>query len=159
VRSPLADALIKVARSYLAVRELEPNRGREIDRWNEEVGAELGSAYQCSFVSHCIERACVALERPRPVMRYASTFHFWSEAKACRMVKPASEAIPGDLGVILQGKTWRHVGVVVQGASEGFLRLIEANVGSDRPGDRRGVHEKRRACSELAGVIRLPGIS
>jgi len=45
---------IDTAKSYLHVREQRPNRGKEIDAFNREVGNALGSPYCAAFAGYCI---------------------------------------------------------------------------------------------------------
>lgn len=48
---------LKIALSYVGLREIGPNRHPAIDRWNQRVGVPVGSSYCASFVSFCLDSA------------------------------------------------------------------------------------------------------
>jgi hypothetical protein len=135
-----ANEIIKVAESYLNVREDGYNRSPEIDIWNGFTGVELGSPYCASFVSwvHHIAgvKAPVSAWAPDQVSSHNVQF---------------SEVKSGDVfGIYFPSKKRvAHVGFVKK-MSGSFLLTVEANTspdavaGSNSDRDGQGVYSRRR---------------
>lgn len=66
-----ADRTLAEAERWIGVRELRPNRGPQIDAWNREAGAPLGSSYCASFGTHDLNVAQAEYPRTRSALARA----------------------------------------------------------------------------------------
>jgi hypothetical protein len=142
--SELGAKAIEVARQYLTVREVTPNRHPDIDRWLKACGVKPPAAYCAAFVSWCVLRA-------------SEGRGFKDSAGALRLVErnPDRKLEPIDAAVLLatpepvifvidhgQGKGHAGFALSIDGDT---MTTLEANTGpgpavaaKDRDGD--GVH-------------------
>jgi CHAP domain len=156
--------LTDTADNYLNIREIEPNRSPDIDRWNNDVGAPLGSPYCASYTSAMLEKA----HTYSPKTRTALARNFWNKANrndrhtAREILNGQYSVQEGDIVVWARGNTIRgHVGIAYRNWYGKAGRTIEANTSSGVRGsqfDGDGVHLRRRAIEpynyfKIMGVI------
>lgn len=133
---PRRQAIIARAAACVGIVELDGNRGREIDEWNERAGARLGSSWCASFASWCISVAGL------PEVKEAGAQALGKRFPATRSPRP------GDLGWFRTGKWEGHIGPYIGGDAD-FAALIEGNSGN---GVR--VVRRRRDLLEFSRVVR-----
>lgn len=132
---PRRQAIVSRAGACVGIVEVGENRGREIDAWNERVGAALGSPYCAAFASWCISVPGLPSVKEKG-------------AQALGRLFPATRApLPGDLGWFRTGKWQGHIGPYIGGDAE-FAALIEGN-------HRNGVRvvQRRRDQLEFSRVV------
>lgn len=128
---------LRIASSYVGLRELSPNRHPVIDRWNTQVGAPLGSPYCASFVSFVLDSSTakyppIRTARSRAFVRYGIP------------IDRADIRVGGIFVWIRKGGG--HIGFV-RGYYKSGWRTIEANTSSGRYGSQYngdGVWERIR---------------
>ena len=135
-----ANEIIKVAESYLNVREEGYNRSPDIDTWNTFSGVDLGSPYCASFVSwvhHIVGvRAPVSAWAPDQVKTKNVQFSEVKQGDVFGLYFPSKQRVA-------------HVGFVKK-MSSSFLITVEANTspdaiaGSNSDRDGQGVYSRRR---------------
>ncbi len=146
--------LLSVAASYVGVTEVPPksNRGPEVDRFNLEASAPLGSMWCASFVSYVILRAGVGT-RPitsvQTIYNRAKNLGVWSSTPSVGAVFLQITGVHGLDGV---DAGHNHTGLVTAVNPDGSVQTIEGNASSMV---RREVHPNAQgAASEInAGYV------
>jgi hypothetical protein len=95
------------AKSYLYVREQQPNRSFEIDLWNKYVHNRLGDPYCAAFVSYCTDGQPVKSGLARAHAK--GKFHTIGE-----VLRKSYIVKPGDKIIWARGNTLKgHIGLVL----------------------------------------------
>ncbi len=135
--SAFVDALLAAARATLGTKEEGgKNRGHQIDGWNRDAGAALGSPWCAAWVYGMHKVAAALLGIPNPCPRTAGALKMWHMApESSRRPLPA----PGDVFVLDTGDPggFGHVGIVEAVTPDGnTIVTLEGN--SNEAGSREG---------------------
>lgn len=153
--SRLGQECLKIARSYVGMKEQGRNRGPLIDKFNRTAGVELGSPWCATSASYIIGQACYATGILRPLPGFASCARILQQARELGLVVAPSNCRPGDLFVYVNSDGTGHMGWIASHPTEGKVTTLEGNTnpGGERDGD--GFYERRRTVSGFDGVIRV----
>lgn len=136
---------LRIAESYLHVREIGNNSSPEIDQWLKYVGLNPGNPYCAAFVSFCIAEA--GAREPPVKSGLARHFIRSNSIPASKVLIGIEQIPPGSIVVWRRGNTiFGHVGIVKQwDKAKGIT--IEANTSSGERGsqsDGDGVYIRSR---------------
>lgn len=143
--------LIKYAQKYLYVRETSINRSIEIDSFNTNVGAPLGSPWCASYISYIYDFFNI----DNPSSAWSPSWGLKENIVYRQKQTKKVEIKPGDVICLYYSKLNRigHVGIVIC-IDEKFIYTIEGNtnVYGSREGD--GVYLKKRELSKIYCITR-----
>lgn len=140
---PRRQAVIKEAADWLGTKETGgPNRGTQIDLWNQRCGAPLGSPWCASFASWCI--SVPGLQE----VKIASAIELGQSLRVPSFVTP------GDVMWFRTGPGTGHCGIII-GVGPGEVATIEGNHGDQVAMVRRSLGEIQ-FCTNLSSE--RPGI-
>jgi peptidoglycan hydrolase-like protein with peptidoglycan-binding domain len=149
--SPLAKAMLDVARSQVGVREQGgANRGPPVEKYLAAVGLPPGHAWCVAFLIWCAKEACQRLGAVCPLPPVASVHVLWNRTPETMRIPPSAPqeedlrlVKPGALYLIDHGQDMGHAGLVLSATSNGLLGIEgNTNIAGSREGD--GVYEKSR---------------
>lgn len=122
------------ARKYLYVREIKPNRSKEIDKWNNLVGAPLGSSYCAAFVGSMLKLNNIDNPRASALARNYYT-NGYKRFTAGDVLLGRVQIKEGDIIVWARGNTINgHVGFANKDWIKDKGETIEANTSSGAKG-------------------------
>jgi hypothetical protein len=144
--------LVKIAESFIGVKEQGNNRGGMVEEFQKAVdGKANGEPWCMGFAQYCIQKAEAVYFEKSGIFPSESVYEVWNRSPLdVRSPVP----VPGSL---MLWQFWRdghptrmgHVGIVKQVYENGFLDVIEGN--TTQPGgatlvirDGDGVYLKRR---------------
>lgn len=141
--------------SQLYVREIAPNRSPEIDTYNRNVKAPLGSKWCASFVSYNLTYFGI----PNPNSAWSPSFSAAKDVIWKPKMKTALTPDTGDVVSYYNAKLKRvyHVGVFGYFDKNGVPIVYEGNTsggfgGVDNDGD--GVYKKKRDLNKIYAISR-----
>lgn len=134
-----------VAKQYLYVREIKPNRSPEIDAWNRYVGNPLGAQYCSAFVSYVAGHSDATLKIKSGLARrwFIKTTIRAGQVLIKKMVIPPNYVVIWARGNTIYG----HAAITTAYWIRGKGMTIEANTSSGVKGsqhDGTGVFERYR---------------
>ena len=148
--------LLTAARATVGtVEEGGKNRGHQIDGWNRDVGAALGSPWCAAWVYGMHKVAAASLGIVNECPRTAGALKLWHLAPE-RARRPI--AAPGDVFVLDTGDPggFGHVGIVETVAPDGLtITTIEGNTNEagSREGNAVARHERWRPTDGKRGRL------
>lgn len=148
---------IDSALKYQYVREKQPNRSVEIDKFNKAVNNPLGAPYCAAFVGYCLKvnKALQPKISGLAINYYNKGYKPYS---AGSVLRGKSKIESGDIVIWQRGETIKgHTGFVLE-YKNGIITTIEANTdgAGTREGD--GVYIKKRKI-EPYNFFRIIGFS
>lgn len=143
--------LVNTAKSYLYVREIKPNRSLEIDMFNKNVGATLGSPWCASYMSFIFD----SLNYFNPHSAWSPNFTKNGEIIYKKNYKNNKKILPGDVVTFYYSNLGRvgHVGMVVR-VEDNIIYTIEGNTNGSGSRDGDGVYLKKRNLDKIYMIIR-----
>jgi len=138
---------VDVAKSFLQIREIKPNRSPEIDLFNKPFG-NIGGPYCATGVAYCLKKSGVELPKGYSLAKNYLKYG-WNTTTAREVLNGKSIPSRNDLVIWGKGSTiYGHVGIVISyDPSTGILTTIEFNTSSDDKSSQRegdGVFIKKR---------------
>lgn len=138
--SAFVDTLLTEARATLGTKEEGgKNRGHQIDLWNRDAGAAIGSPWCASWVYGQFKVACAVFGVPNPCPLTAGALKMWHLApESARRPLPA----PGDVFVLDTGDPggFGHVGLVeAVSPDNNTLTTLEGNTNEEGSRDGNAV--------------------
>lgn len=165
-RERLADLAI----SHTWVREIAPNRSREIDKFNLDAGVQKGSNWCLSFIYSMAKRVSNTLKIRNPLPRTGACWKMLREAKRygndLRIVRTrnAGDLQKGDIGIIRKGggsereigKQWEgHAYLVAIPTAGRIAKTVEGNTNTDGSRNGNRVAKRTRDIAKTLAFIRV----
>lgn len=145
VTTPLRALALGVALGDLGrgVRETSPNWGPRIEEALRNAGIHVPAPWCAAWIQLCSDEAAQLHDLRNPlddVVRQALVLDYYTWAKERDYLIPADQVDRGDLVLFdfpNNGRTWDHIGFVVDPPEGGRVRTIEGN--TDSAGGREGI--------------------
>lgn len=151
------ETLVRLAKSYVGLRELPGNRGKEIDGWLDALKVPRGNPWCMGFVQGIFAETAKTYRVPDPLKPdTAHCLTLWREVPAEWKHGPL-DGRRGDIAIWDHGHDTGHTGIVT-GYGGGYYTTIEGNTNDDGSREGKEVCEKTRKASDprLKGFIRVP---
>ena len=132
-------------KSALNVRETSPNRGKEVDIYNQAVGNALGSSWCAAFLYYRVREASKELNVPVFLNKtgYCPALYTWASGKG--LVQHHAEPGMAFLEYIPSEGGYHHTGLVAT-VGKDFFTTIEGNSNNDGSNNGNGVYNNTRHC-------------
>lgn len=154
----IAEKALEFGFALEGLKEDGNNRGKLIDKWNEDLGVAKGSPWCVSFPQQMWKLAAEFFKTPDILKPdTASVFYLWNHIPDSWKI-PADKGQRGDLGVMAIS----HLVMCVANCGDGYYETLEGNTG--KAGEREGKYVRHktkangeaRKCSQFLGWIRVP---
>lgn len=149
----IRDSLVKVLNLQLYVRETQgPNRGPEVDMYNREVKAPMGSSWCGAFVGWNLTQFHIINPNSAWSPNYALPKDIIWKYKKLNSIKP----LPGDVPTYWNAHLGRvgHVGIYTYTDLNGYFITIEGNTNNNGSFNGDGVYKKKRNPNQVYAISR-----
>jgi len=150
----LVEATLGFARGEVGAREVGPNTGPEVEKYQRATGNKPGDAYCMSYCYWCYDQGSKKISVKNPLIKTAGVLDHWERAP--EWAKISADAVldditlvkPGAIFIIDHGNGYGHGGLVLAASTDG-LDTFEGNTNKRGVRDGQGVYQRARRFSEI----------